>query len=271
MRLLQVNKIKTSLDLYSNLILNGNALNQGNKDYISNKTFYGNNKGSQDKSKESIVSENELPLQKLINNSQKKMKILNANKTHSGKKFLGKVNNKTTSNMSSKLKINSQFFGQRNSKSKKKKESLKPHQNLISDEKDFSKMKLNQVVDQDQHLKARRQEYGAINSHKIRSNTYGSKACENTKGRIFGFRDHNQNKDFNKKVRNSRISTTYGSGSNRTNISTGMLRNNNYVFSETNNTEARKVVNNNLERCETQDSFLNNKKNSMSEVIEQKI
>jgi len=117
-------------------------------------------------------------------------------------------------------------------------------------------MKLNQVVERNQHSGVRRPKYVAVNSNKIRSNTYGGKPPENIKGKSFGFRDHNQNPETNKIVRNSRISTTYGSGSNRTNTSTGLPRNKANIICANTNIDVRKIANSHLGCSETQDSSI---------------
>ena len=128
-------------------------------------------------------------------------------------------------------------------------------------------MKLNQAVERNGNSGPRKSNYLGVDSDKIKSNIYGvDQSNYNEKPKSYSFKNHNNQKDVNRGMRNSRASTTYGSGSNRTNTSTGLRRNKNYTMSDSKNPELRRIANSHLERSETQDGSLKNNKNIINEM-----
>ncbi|CAI2375152.1 unnamed protein product [Moneuplotes crassus] len=261
---------KPKKSLYSNLILNGNSMNQNKKSYVPNQTFTRMNGSDQDYSRDSIISDNDILTSKLGSNNQQNLKIIDASKTHSEGGFfqsVGKKINKVVSNSSSKPKINSQFFGQRNSKNVKYKQESINQQRWHPNQKNFTKTKLNKRAEREQSSDLKKKKPKPNNNDSIAQGAYSAaQQISKNKCRSYVFKDSSQKNEQGVFVRNSRASTTYGSGSNRTNTSAGLKRSTNNTLVNTNHSETRKIALSNIERTDIGNTGIKDPNNIIKEI-----
>lgn len=161
---------KGKKNMYSNLMLNGNSMSQNTKPFAPNHTFSGKNTKEGDYSKDSLVGENEnLGRAKL--NTDTNLKIIDGATPLTKKKKIHKV----VSSSNSKNHINSQFFGQRNSKHHKlRNETLKnSKQGKKWEDQNLSKMSINQRLDRE-HSTGVRKTKSIYKSEKISGSTYSA-------------------------------------------------------------------------------------------------